>query len=197
MSEPCIESSESSSVHKAVQELPNHKVTGESTRCDLLYLIVTWEEPVTKTERITAVTDLPSGVTKNDFTLRVMEDGMALEIIVMWPNPMINLEVLHQKWLQLSQEDSTRTFSMYHPTVLGLEDDLKRRTARENSKVISIVYIPLPFPVQTQTDEKSDLHFKASGAKIAYVELKGLAESYAIVNDEEEFEEILFLKLMK
>ena len=90
---------------------------------------------------------------------------------------------------KLSKENRTRTFTMYHPAVLGLEDSLKRKRPRANSNVISTAHIPLPFPVHTQIDEKSNLHFKASGAKIVYVELKGIAESYAIVNDEEEFEE--------
>ena len=63
--------------------------------------------------------------------------------------------------------------------------------------MISTAHIPLTFQVQTQTDDKSNLHFKASGAIIVYIELKGTAESYAFVNDDEEFEEFQFPKSKK
>ena len=47
MSKPCREISESSSLREAIQELPNHKLTVESSRFDPLHVIGTWEEPVT------------------------------------------------------------------------------------------------------------------------------------------------------
>ncbi len=181
--------SKSDALDETLQELPNLEVTGKGINFDPIYLIDTWKEPVTKTKRITVAANLPSGVNKSDPTLCVTEDGMTLEITVTWPDPKINLEVLHQKSLQLSQEDSTRTFTMYHPAVLSLEDALNRKRPRANANVISTGNIPLSFPVQMQIDQKSNLHFKASAAKIVYIELKGISESYATVNDGDEFEE--------
>jgi len=45
------------------------------------------------------------------------------------------------------------------------------------------------FRVQTHIESKTNLGFKDSGTKLVYVDLKAMAEKYAVVNDDEEFEE--------
>ena len=154
-----------------------------------LTLVGEWEEPVTKTKRITVVLDLPSGVNKNDFTLRVLQGGMILELSATWPSPMLDLELLHQKWLTKPNNDQSLPFTMYHPAALSLEDALKKKRARANDSVGSTTHIQLPFAVQTQILEKSNLYFKDSTTKVVYVEFKAIEEAYAIVNDNDDFEE--------
>ena len=78
---------------------------------------------------------------------------------------------------------------MFHPAVLALEDALKSKRDRASDDVVSKTRIPLPFAVQTHIEGKSNLFFKSSGAKIVYIELKAMAESYALIADNAEFEE--------
>ena len=104
---------------------------------------------------------------------------MTLEIIVTWSDPLIKFEILHQKLLQRFQEDSTRTFTIHHTAVLGLKDALKSKRLRKNSNVISAAHTLLPFADQTQIDQKSSYNSNLLELKMVYVELRGIAESYA------------------
>jgi len=153
-----------------------------------LYIIGEWEEPETKTKRLTVALVLPSGVNRSDFTLQVLEDGLSLQLTVQWPAPLVNLKLLHQKWLRPVEKDSDPLFTMFHPKVLALEDALKKKRLRATDDVISTAKIPLPFPVQTHIESKTNLGFKESGTKLVYIELKAMAETYAVANDNQEFE---------
>jgi len=73
-----------------------------------LYIIGEWEEPGKKTKRLTIAIVLPSGVNRSDFTLQILEGGMSLQISVKWPSPLVDLELLHQKWLK----DQATVFTM-------------------------------------------------------------------------------------
>ena len=154
-----------------------------------LYLVGVWEEPATKTKRINVVIVLPSGIDKNDFALSVSEGGKLLQLQVTWPDPIVSLELLHQKWLRNSGGTQKVQFTMFHPAVLSLEDALKARRERANDFVVSTARIPLPFPVQTHIEGQSNLFFKETSTKIVYVELKAMVESYAVSNNQVEFEE--------
>ena len=55
-----------------------------------LNIVATREEPVTKTKRITVVARLPSSANKIDFTIRILEGGMASKSVKKWPSPMIH-----------------------------------------------------------------------------------------------------------
>lgn len=78
---------------------------------------------------------------------------------------------------------------MLHPSVLRPEDALKKRRERASDDVVSTARILLPFQVQTHIEGKSNLFFKDSSTKVVYVELKAMAESYFVTNDNQEFEE--------
>ncbi len=106
-----------------------------------------------------------------------------------WLVPFVDLEALHQKWVRPSDSESSPKFTMYHPAVLALENALKSKRDRASDNVSSFARIDLPVPVQTQIESETNLLFKASGTKLVHVELKVLTETYAIVKDEDEFEE--------
>jgi len=154
-----------------------------------LYLVGEWDEPGSKTKRLTLAIVLPSGFNKSDFTLQVLEGGLTLELAVQWPAPLVDLHLLHQKWLREASKDEDCPFTMFHPKVLSLEDALKKKRKRAADSVISTARILLPFAVQTHIESKTNLGFKDSGTKLVYVDLKAMAETYAVVNDNEEFEE--------
>jgi len=142
-----------------------------------------------KTKRLTIALVLPSGVNKSDFTLQVLEGGVLLQLTVKWPEPLVDLNLLHQKWLRPVEKDDNTLFTMFHPKVLALEDALKKKRMRATDDVISTAKIILPFPVQTHVESKTNLGFKESGTKLVYIELKAMAENYAVANDNDEFEE--------
>lgn len=156
-----------------------------------LNIVGVWEEPGTKTKRISVVIVLPSGVNKHDFSLSVPDSGRMLELRVTWPDPLVNLRELHQKWLRPLDASSSLSepFTMFHPKVLALEDALKKKREHANDIVSSTARIPLPFAVQTHIEAKSNLFFKSTGTKILYVELKAMAESYGVTYDKDDFEE--------
>lgn len=91
---------------------------------------------MTKPKRINVVATLPSGVNKIDFTIRVLEGGMSLELKVIWPTPMIDLWMPHQKWLRPSETEETPSFTMYHPALLELYSALKKRRERASNDVV-------------------------------------------------------------
>lgn len=111
-----------------------------------------------------------------------------LELTVSCPEHLVDLELLHKKWLSEGAAAQS-PFTMFHPAVLALEDALKSRRERASDMVVSTARIPLPFVVQTHIEGKSNLFFKESATKIVYVELKAKTESYAVANHEDDFEE--------
>ena len=90
-----------------------------------LYLVGVSEDPATKTKRITVVIVLPSGINKNDFALFVPGGGKLLQLQVTWPDPIVCLELLHQKWLRNSGRTQKVQFTMFHPAVISLKHALK------------------------------------------------------------------------
>lgn len=106
-----------------------------------------------------------------------------------WPSPLVDSELLHQKWLLSAEEDNNTLFTMFHPKVLALEDTLKKKRKRATDDVTSTAKIPVPFPVQTHIESKTNLGFEESSTKLVYIELKAMAENYAVANDNDEFEE--------
>lgn len=60
---------------------------------------------------------------------------------VTWPEPFINLEKVHQKWLTSKSSDR---IEMYHPKISGFEQILKSRGTRNTDSVESTAQITLP-----------------------------------------------------
>lgn len=181
--------SASSSSNDSENGDPGVELTVKDSFFKPLYIIGEREEPSTRTKRLTVVLVLPSGVNRSDFTLQVLEGGMSLQLTVKWPNPLVDLQLLHQKWLKPVESDQTTVFTMFHPKVLSLENALKKKRQRAADDVVSTARILLPFPVQTHIESKTNLGFKESGTKLVYIEPKAMAENYAVANDNDEFEE--------
>lgn len=119
-----------------------------------LHMISEWIEPGTTTKRLTVAILLPSGVLSGQFAVRVADDGCALEISITWPNPMVELKMLHRKWLQA---DGSDRIEVYHPKLIGFERFLKSYRTRSTDKIESTARINLPYQVQTHISEKFNL----------------------------------------
>ena len=107
---------------------------------------------------------------------------MRLELIITWPETLVDLEILRQKWVTPSESTDSSSITIYHPAILALMHSLKKKRMRDNDGVLSTAHIELPFPVQTQIESKTSLLFEKTGTKIVYVELKAVTDAYAVLN---------------
>lgn len=150
-----------------------------------LHLISEWVEPGTTTRRLTVAILLPSGVAIGQFSTRVSDDGNTLFLVIMWPDPLVNLKHLHRKWLTAKGPDK---IELYHPKLVGFEHFLKSCRSRSTDSVESTARISLPFQVQTHISQKYNLGWNDSSARVVYVELRGHEEHYGTVQDDSSFE---------
>ncbi len=71
---------------------------------------------------------LPSVVETGDFSLCISPCGMSLEITVVWPVPLVDLTVMHKKWLR---PESGSGFQVFHPKFTGFEQALKKNKGKK------------------------------------------------------------------
>jgi len=150
-----------------------------------LYLLSRWVEPGTTTKMVSVAIVLPSGVGAGDFSVRVVDSGQFLELTVQWPAALVDIEVMHRKWLRMIGNGG---FQKYHPKYLGFEAALKKLRERNSDKVESSARIPLPFPVLSHFHGKYNLAWTDSNVRMLYVDLRAFIEDYAVVNDKDSFE---------
>lgn len=150
-----------------------------------LHLKPVWVEPGTTTNMVSFAILLPSGIGPGDFSLRVLQGGRELQLEVKWPHPLIDLPLLHKKWIMSSKEDRMET---YHPKFLGFEASLKQFRERATDCVLSRARFILPFPVQAHIEGRHNLGWVDNLCRIVYVDLKAHEEQYSIVQDENCFE---------
>lgn len=67
----------------------------------LLYIMLCWVDPGTIMKQLTVASLFPFSVVSSDFSVLAAEDGCELKITTMsWPDPLMNIDTLHRKWLQ-------------------------------------------------------------------------------------------------
>ena len=159
------------------ESLPSHRLFRP------LYLLSEWSETRTTTKRITVAIVLSIGIETGTFSIRIVEDGKCLLRVVQWPDPLIDLRMMHKKWF--SQANG---FQMYHPKVTGFETGLNRLRKRTLDYIESSTRIMLPFAVQSHILSKHNLGWRDYGTRMVYVDLRAAVEQYAVVNDDNEFE---------
>lgn len=106
-----------------------------------LHIISDWIEPGTHTKRVVHAL-LPSGVLPGDFLIRIEGDGCGLYITMSWPESLINLKMLHLKWIQSGRIDRIKR---YHPKIISFERLLKLHRGRSRDEVETASRINLPF----------------------------------------------------
>lgn len=109
-----------------------------------LFLTAFRFEPVTKTKMVSVAIVLPPDVGAVEFSLRVMEGARELQLTIQWPTALINLQMLHKKWIESL---GPNRMEEYYPTILGFEGLLKKFRNQNNHYVESSARFPLPFPV--------------------------------------------------
>ncbi|KAI0559835.1 hypothetical protein FGB62_134g04 [Gracilaria domingensis] len=136
-------------------------------------LLSEWTEPHTTTKRCTVVDHLPSGVSHEDFTIYVVDEGNYLELDVKWPRPLTDLKLMHSKWLKSSLQGQYTTF---HPEFLGFESALKELRSHNAEDVHSKARFHLPFVVERKFETYNMIY--KDGTKLVYIRLKAHTDSY-------------------
>lgn len=127
---------------------------------------------------------LPSGVDRN-FTVRVSPDGHNLLLSVTWPSPIVDLKMLHRKWISSNGDDH---LEMYHPKFIDFEHFFKKFRVVNIDTIESTAVIKLLFQVQTHISDKFSLWWDDSSSKVIYVELRGQVNWYNFNSRNEDFE---------
>jgi len=88
-----------------------------------LYLVSEWEEPGTIVMRIPVAFLLPSAVGTGMFSMRVRDGGGYLELTIIWPKVLVDIELMHRKCLKAGVTDS---LAIYHPKFMGFRRALRK-----------------------------------------------------------------------
>jgi len=140
-----------------------------------------WVHEEKKWKMLSVIVLLPSGVRSGDFALHLAEDGSFLQVSIMWPEPMIDAEVLLKKKLDEGQ------IVKYHPRILGFTESLRWYRQHKEDPVKSSAKISLIARVHHIVDS-SRLAWRSSTALIVLVDMKLFVGNYDVTADDGEFE---------
>lgn len=138
-----------------------------------LYLLSQWVEPGTMTKRLSVAIVLPSDIGQGHFSVRVVDGGEYLELTVIWPTSLIDISVMHRKWLA---PGASGGFAVYHPKFLGFEVAPKELRERSSDSIEPVARVPLPFLVQSHIPGKYNLAWRDSAVKMLYIDLTAHVE---------------------
>jgi hypothetical protein len=78
-----------------------------------MHLISEWVQPGTTQKRLNVAIVLPSGLTPDDYSVRVENDGATLVLRCVMPRVLSDSLALHKKWIV-----KDTSFQAYHPLIL-------------------------------------------------------------------------------
>lgn len=157
------------------------------TEKGILYLTAQWEEPSTLTKRLNVYIHMFTGIEKGMFSIDVIDDGTALEYVMEWPRTMTDVKLMHRKWRKLPTSHPDH-MSDYHVEMQAFERELQKYRANMGEKITTTWKLPLPIRVQKQKVSQSVQQYQGTGCAAIYLRLKGVDQSYGIVNDDVDFE---------
>ncbi|KAI0559494.1 hypothetical protein FGB62_147g011 [Gracilaria domingensis] len=138
------------------------------------YVTFQWEHFETTVQHFTVAMIFPSSVQEKDIVPSVVKEGTVLSIVVEWPKPMIEMLMLHPKWL----DKQFGAMSPYHPMIDGFRKSLKGLRTFVSSPVYSVCRISLPIVVETHIPRQEFLDF-AYGSSVFHIDVKAPDDSYA------------------
>ena len=147
-----------------------------------LHLVAIWEDPAISTKMISVATPLPSGVKSRHFSVRVVDDGICLELKVIWPDSLADSSMAHKCWL------SRGHCNEHHPRLMGFREELEILNSRIDSDIESTCRILPPFQAQTHIPAKWNLAWENEDSKMPHADLSAQVEDYALTNDNEPFQ---------
>ena len=149
-----------------------------------LFVLGVWKNE-SEDKRISIAILMPSGtcVRKKDHSIAVVGDGMFLEVSVIWPKALCDLEYLHKHWLQ---NDST--FLSNNPRLTSFRTFLRRLRKTKDQPIQSTCRIKLPFQVKSELAiaKRNTQHLSwTSGEVVLYVTLEAPDANYEAEQDDE------------
>lgn len=144
-----------------------------------------WETDEFEDKRISIAIWLPSGCgdRKKDTEVRVVGNGLFLEISVTWPPELTDTNLLHKTWLS----DGTG-FSKIFPRMTSFKHFLRRLRETKSESIRSSYNIRLPFQVKSDIlllkRNTSFLSWDTSSVRILYVTLEAPDDHYGHDNDD-------------
>ena len=149
-----------------------------------LYVIGDWENE-SEDKRVSIAILMPSGtcMRRKDHSVSVVGDGMYLEISVVWPMALCDLEYLHKHWLQNDQK-----FLNNNPRLTSFRTFLRRLRKTKDQPIISTCRIKLPFCVKSELANirQNTQHLSwRTGEIVLYVTLEAPDANYEAEMDEE------------
>ncbi|CAN8071263.1 unnamed protein product [Agarophyton chilense] len=155
------------------KEVDDSTVFCRNSEFSPLLLQSIWEDEDSTVQFITLAIVLPSGIKVEQISSQVVSNGRKFEIIVEWPQPMMDVKFMHKAWLN-KQFDPMKG---YHPKVLGFQKALKSLRSSSVQTVTLTCRISSPFSVQTHIPKRQILSF-SDGTNILYVDLKAPDDKY-------------------
>lgn len=148
-----------------------------------LYFMFPWQETLSTRQRLSIVISLPSG-TNDTYGLCVVRNGMALQLRVLLPSDMVNVQLLHSLWLN----NPSHPMSRDHPKIGACVQALKERKESLDASVPSFSTIQLPLKVET------DLSYEAihlgHATYLLYVDLKAASDVYSGTAERKPFQRV-------
>lgn len=126
-----------------------------------------WEDADNAMKRISVAVILPSVVASGDFRIVVRENCSYLDLRVLWPAPLYDVDVLHKHWLMESLFCTPNLFAK----ISGFKKFLKWPSKHNTDRVVSTTMIELPQLVYEFVDNKVNLAWRECKALVVYLNL--------------------------
>ena len=145
-----------------------------------IYIIGEWEDE-REERRVTVAILMPSGSfeTPRDHDFKVSDDGMSLDLTVVWPRSMTDMFFLHKSEI----DQDCKTYE-HHPRLLSFRPYLRRLRSKADQKINSTCAIPLPTQVKPDIAlarrRRKLFVWLNTGQKVLYVTLEALEQDYVV-----------------
>lgn len=136
------------------------------------------------TPRIIVVLILPNGVERGGDFARVALNGMALELVLKWPELLVDLNTMHKKWLM----DPTLHQEIYHSEYERFAESMKSFRDRSSDGIESKPLIDLPFRAQSFTLDRHNMTWRDESTRLVYIRFKAAHKQIATTGDKEGFD---------
>lgn len=102
------------------------------------------------------------------------------EITVLWPEAMIDIGVLHHKWLDSKGEDIIQT---HHPNLQVFVSALNAHRKNNNEAVSTTDRMPMLFSDENHTHAKFNLAWRENTTGMVYIDLRAAMDSCGLFKD--------------
>lgn len=128
--------------------------------------ITTWLHPETLGSCASVYIWLPTNSDENSLSIKVIDEGITLQLRIELPPPFLDMEVMHKRWIKPTDAASEK----YHPKYMAyktLVNEWKRNNEEDQT---CTAVISLPFPCKSNI-EVSNLGWSFNDTLVVNVDL--------------------------